>query len=72
MGKKLTKLIDVKSIVTLALTAVFAFLSITGKIMPEYFMEIFKLIIIFYFGSQVGKREAMEGKETEKDESDNR
>ncbi len=72
MGRKLTKLIDVKSIVTLALTAVFAFLSITGKIMPEYFMEIFKLIIIFYFGSQVGKREALEGKETEKDESDNR
>ena len=69
MGRKLTKLIDVKSIVTLALTAVFAFLSITGKIMPEYFMEIFKLIIIFYFGSQVGKREALEGKEGDTDGS---
>lgn len=65
MGKKLIKLCDVKSIVTITLTIVFAYLSIVGKIGSEYFMEIFKMIIIFYFGSQVGKREAKEQLEGE-------
>ena len=39
MIKNLAKLIDVKSIVTLILTAVFAILSINGKISAEQFRE---------------------------------
>ena len=65
MKKKLAKLIDVKSILTLVVTSVFAYLSIIGNITSENFMEIFKLIVIFYFGSQVGKREAKEQEEQE-------
>ena len=65
MKKKLAKLIDVKSILTLVVTSVFAYLSIIGNITSEDFMEIFKLIVIFYFGSQVGKREAKEQEEQE-------
>lgn len=55
MKEKLAKLINVKSIVTIALTAVFAWLSLSGGVTEINFMEIFKLIIIFYFGTQVGK-----------------
>lgn len=65
MLKKLAKLIDVKSILTLVVTSVFAYLSIIGNITSENFMEIFKLIVIFYFGSQVGKREVKEQEEQE-------
>lgn len=56
--EKLAKLINVKSLVTLLLTVVFMVLSLLGKIGDAAFMEIFKLIIIFYFGTQVGKKEA--------------
>ena len=57
MGKKLAKLIDVKSIVTLVLTGVFSYLSIIGVIGAEQFLSIFTVIISFYFGTQYGKRE---------------
>lgn len=49
---KLAKLIDVKSLVTLILTAVFAFLSATGKLSPEQFLTVFTTVIAFYFGVQ--------------------
>lgn len=55
MKEKLTKLIDIKSIVTLLLTFVFCLLSITGKITPELFMTIFTVVIGFYFGTQIKK-----------------
>ena len=60
MLKKLAKLIDVKSIVTLVLTGVFSYLSITGVIGAEQFLSIFTVIISFYFGTQVGKKEREE------------
>jgi len=73
MGKKLAKLIDVKSMVTLVLTGVFSYLSVIGVIGAEQFLSIFTTIIAFYFGTQVGKREAEEKKEEgDKDEGDNR
>ena len=48
-------LLTVKSIVTLILTAVFAYLSIVGKINGEQFLAIFTMIIGFYFGTQYQK-----------------
>lgn len=50
--EKIAKLIDVKSLVTLILTAVFAFLSVTGKLSPEQFLTVFTTVIAFYFGVQ--------------------
>ena len=67
MGKKLAKLIDVKSIVTLVLTGVFSYLSIVGVIGAEQFLSIFTVVISFYFGTQYGKREAEMEKEEETD-----
>lgn len=50
--KELKKLIDVKSIVTLILTATFVSLSAVGAISGDKFFEIFIMIISFYFGTQ--------------------
>ena len=55
MKDKIAKLIDVKSIVTLILTGVFAYLAIIAKVSAENFMTIFTVIIAFYFGTQVTK-----------------
>lgn len=48
-------LLTVKSIVTLILTAVFAYLAITGSVTAEQFLTIFTVIIGFYFGTQKAK-----------------
>lgn len=57
MKEKLAKLINVKSIVTLIICGVFAYLSIIGRIMPDQFLTIFTVIISFYFGTQSVKKE---------------
>jgi hypothetical protein len=49
---RIAKLIDVKTIVTFALTAAFVFLSVTEKIEPQIFMTIYTMVIGFYFGTQ--------------------
>lgn len=50
--ERIAKLIDVKTIVTFALTAAFVFLSVTEKIEPQIFMTIYTMVIGFYFGTQ--------------------
>lgn len=55
MKAKLAKLINVKSIVTIVLTAVFAYLSIVGSISGQEFLTVFTVIIGFYFGTQKQK-----------------
>lgn len=56
MKEKLTKLIDIKSMVTLFLTFVFCYLSIVGRVSPELFMSVFTVVIAFYFGTQAVKK----------------
>lgn len=56
MKKRLSNLLCIKSIVTLTLTAVFAYLSVTGYISPTEFVVIFTVIINFYFESQRNKK----------------
>lgn len=50
--ERIAKLIDVKTIVTFALTAAFVYLSICEKIKPQIFMTIYTMVIGFYFGTQ--------------------
>lgn len=52
--KRLGALLSVKSLVTLVLTGVFAFLAVTGNIQQD-FMTIYAVIIAFYFGTQSQK-----------------
>lgn len=56
MKSKIAKLINVKSIVTIVLTAVFSVLSLKGRITPESFLTIFTVVIGFYFGTQSEKK----------------
>lgn len=56
MKDKLAKLINVKSIITLILCAVFAYLSALGHITAEQFLTIFTVVISFYFGTQTQKK----------------
>lgn len=55
MRKNFAKLIDVKSIVTLMLTAVFAVLSLRGNLTAEQFLTVFTVVMSFYFGTQYQK-----------------
>ncbi len=50
--KRLSNLLCVKSIVTLVLTAVFAYLAATGQISGHDFLTVFSVVIAFYFGTQ--------------------
>lgn len=52
--KRLGALLSVKSLVTLTLTGVFAFMACTNQISQD-FMTIYAVIIAFYFGTQSQK-----------------
>lgn len=66
MKSKLAKLIDVKSIITFALTGAFIYLAVRGKIEPQIFMTIYTMCISFYFGTQYQKH--IKSKEGESDD----
>ena len=55
MKQKFAKLIDVKSIVTILLTAVFCVLAVKDDISSEQFLTILTVVISFYFGTQYQK-----------------
>lgn len=57
MKERLSKLLTIKSIMTLLLTGVFAFLSVKGAISPAEFVVIFTVVINSYFESQRNKKE---------------
>lgn len=54
--KRVANLLTVKSIVTVILTCVFAYLSVTDNINQD-FMTAYTVIIAFYFGTQHQKNE---------------
>lgn len=56
MKERLSKLLTVKSLVTLVLTGVFAYLAVSGKLTAEQFQTIFVVIISFYFGTQAERK----------------
>lgn len=63
--KRLGALLSVKSMVTLVLTGVFAFLAVTGNIQQD-FMTVYAVVIAFYFGTQSQKlQDTIDGGGTE-------
>ena len=52
--KRCANLLSVKSLVTLVLTAVFAYMAVTEKISQD-FMTVYAVVIAFYFGTQSQK-----------------
>lgn len=53
--ERIARLLSVKSLVTVILTLVFAWLALKGTISGEQFLTIFTTIIAFYFGTQAKK-----------------
>ena len=63
MKKRLANLLSVKSLVTLVLTAVFAYMAVTEKISQD-FMTVYAVVIAFYFGTQSQKQQdALDGEQ---------
>ena len=58
LKKRAANLMTVKSLVTLALTAVFAALALRREVSGGEFVTIFTVVVGFYFGTQSQKREA--------------
>ena len=54
-AKRLGNLLSVKSLVTLVLTGVFAYMACAGKISQD-FMTVYAVVIAFYFGTQAEKK----------------
>ncbi len=57
MKEKITRLINVKTIVTFVVTAVFAVLALRESVSPEVTMGVVTTVIAFYFGTQKEKRD---------------
>ena len=56
--KRLANLLAVKSIVTVILTAVFAYLAAAVQVTTEQFLTVFTVVIAFYFGTQAERKAA--------------
>lgn len=55
MLKRIAKLIDVKSIISLTTTFVFCYLAFSKFLSAEVFISVYSIIIGFYFGTQYEK-----------------
>lgn len=53
--QNLTALLKVKTIVTLVVIAVFAYMALNGSITPDSVMYVVTTVIAFYFGTQIEK-----------------
>lgn len=54
--KNIALLINVKTLITFIVVAVFAYLSIKGVIDPQSILQIVTIVIAFYFSSQSGEK----------------
>ena len=57
---RIAKLISVKSIMTLTLTAGFVGMTYSGKITGDQFLTIYTMIVGFYFGTQIHRSDSSE------------
>ena len=56
--KRVANLLCVKSIVTIVLTGVFAYETVTGHVSSDQFLTVFTVVVAFYFGVQAEKKAA--------------
>lgn len=61
LKQRLANLLTIKSIVTMVLTAVFAWLAVVGQVSTDQFLTVFTVVIGFYFGTQAEKRSQSSG-----------
>ena len=70
LKKRAANLVSVKSIVTLILTVVFAYMAVTQKISQD-FMVVYTVVIAFYFGTQTQKISDAVDRNTDQDGGQN-
>lgn len=56
LKKRLANLLCVKSIVTIVLTVVFAYMTVMGQVSSDQFLTVFTVVIAFYFGTQAERK----------------
>lgn len=61
---RIAKLIDVKSIITIALVAVLCVATLTGLQTPELFNSAVMLVLGFFFGKKINMEESDDQPET--------
>ena len=61
LQKRLSNLLTIKSMVTLILTVVFAWLTCGGRVSAEEFLTVFTVVIAFYFGTQAERSSRKSG-----------
>ena len=59
--KRLANLLCIKSIMTLVLTGVFAYMAVADTVTQE-FMTVYTVVVAFYFSTQAEKRAEEQGK----------
>lgn len=62
--KKIAKLIDLKSIMTIIMTITFVVLTFLKIVTGEQFYSLFQIIIAFYFGTQYQKNVEKKGNDS--------
>ena len=72
MKEALINLLKVKSLVTLATTALLVYAVIAGIVDGKYFETVFTTIIAFYFGTQYQKAQGASEQPVEPKESEER
>ena len=60
LRRRLFHLLTVKSIVTIMLTGVFAYLAVAGHVSTEQYLTVFTVVIAFYFGTQAERENPAE------------
>jgi len=55
LKERFEKLLTIKSLVTLGATAIFAVLSLKGRLSAQEFLTVYTVIVSFYFGTQFEK-----------------
>lgn len=65
LKKRLANLLCVKSIVTVVLTGVFAYMTVTGGVSADQFLTVFTVVIAFYFGVQAEKKASAQKEATD-------
>ena len=56
LKKRLANLLCVKSLVTIILTGVFAYMTVMGQVSSDQFLTVFTVVIAFYFGTQAERK----------------
>ena len=56
LKKRAANLLCVKSIVTLVLTFVFAYMTVMGRVSADQFLTVFSVVVSFFFGVQMEKK----------------